>query len=263
VPAATSLANDGHDTPSLQTYLGHRKSEALMLRQSFLTVVVGQNVLLREGLVSILRDAGFRVPDVACSISDVDMSLFQQQPVLMIVAADDDPSAALEQIELSINGSVVVVVVAERFRLNDVISAFQQGAKAYFLKDARPGAFIKYLELAMMGETIVPPAILSFILDRQDDYQQEPEKIKWSAAMNTEDNHVYGNRRPHLSDRERTILRCLITGDSNKTIARKINIAEATVKVHIKVILRKVQVQNRTQAAIWAARNDWIILEVA
>ena len=79
--------------------------------------------------------------------------------------------------------------------------------------------------------------------------------------MKTEDN-VYLNNRTHLSARQKAILRCLITGDFNKVIARKINIAEATVKVYIKAILRKVQVQNRTQAAIWAMQNDSIIFAI-
>ena len=61
---------------------------------------------------------------------------------------------------------------------------------------------------------------------------------------------------PQLSTREKLILRCLIEGDSNKCIARKIDIAEATVKVHVKAILRKIRVQNRTQAAIWAMNNE-------
>ena len=60
---------------------------------------------------------------------------------------------------------------------------------------------------------------------------------------------------PLLSPREKSILRCLIEGDSNKCIARKIDIAEATVKVHVKAILRKIRVQNRTQAAIWGMNN--------
>jgi len=51
------------------------------------------------------------------------------------------------------------------------------------------------------------------------------------------------------------ILHCLIRGDSNKSIARKIDIAEATVKVHVKAILRKTRVQNRTQAAIWGMNH--------
>jgi two-component system, NarL family, nitrate/nitrite response regulator NarL len=50
-------------------------------------------------------------------------------------------------------------------------------------------------------------------------------------------------------------MRCLINGDSNKAIARKIDITEATVKVHIKAILRKIRVHNRTQAAIWAMNH--------
>ena len=53
------------------------------------------------------------------------------------------------------------------------------------------------------------------------------------------------------------MLERLIEGDSNKCIARKIDIAEATVKVHVKAILRKIRVQNRTQAAIWGM-NYWL-----
>jgi two-component system nitrate/nitrite response regulator NarL len=237
-----------------------------LFRQSFLTVVVGQDVLLSEGLVTILRAAGFSVLDAACSVCDLDMSFLsqQQQSILMIVATGDDSSAALQQIErfkdTHTNGSVVAVVVADRFRLNDVISAFQQGTKAYFLHDARSDAFIKYLELVMMGETIVPPAILLLFLDQKYDCREETEKSKRISIMKTEDNHVYANKLWNLSEREKAILRCLINGDSNKVIARKMNIAYATVKVYIKSILRKIQVQNRTQAAIWAMRNYSIIL---
>ena len=64
---------------------------------------------------------------------------------------------------------------------------------------------------------------------------------------------------PHLSPREKAILSCLIDGNSNKSIARKIDIAEATVKVHVKAILRKIRVQNRTQAAIWGMNNGSLV----
>ena len=53
------------------------------------------------------------------------------------------------------------------------------------------------------------------------------------------------------------ILRCIIEGDSNKCIARKIDVTEATVKVHVKAILRKIRVQNRTQAAVWGINNGY------
>jgi two-component system nitrate/nitrite response regulator NarL len=60
---------------------------------------------------------------------------------------------------------------------------------------------------------------------------------------------------PQLSEREGQILQCLVLGSSNKAIARKFNISEATVKVHIRALLRKIRVSNRTQAAIWALNN--------
>lgn len=59
----------------------------------------------------------------------------------------------------------------------------------------------------------------------------------------------------HLSPREKEILSCLVAGHSNKVIARHLDITEATVKVHLKSVLRKIRVENRTQAAIWALAN--------
>ena len=58
-----------------------------------------------------------------------------------------------------------------------------------------------------------------------------------------------------LSDRERQILNCLVRGYANKVIARELEIAEATVKVHIKGLLRRLRAANRTQAAVWALNN--------
>jgi two-component system nitrate/nitrite response regulator NarL len=58
-----------------------------------------------------------------------------------------------------------------------------------------------------------------------------------------------------LSEREVEILSCLEAGSSNKVIARELGVAEATVKVHIKSVLRKINVRNRTQAAVWAMNN--------
>lgn len=61
-----------------------------------------------------------------------------------------------------------------------------------------------------------------------------------------------GDKPASLSDREQQILSCLLQGLSNKAIGRKLEIAEGTVKVHIKSVLRKIKARNRTQAAIWA-----------
>ena len=67
-----------------------------------------------------------------------------------------------------------------------------------------------------------------------------PDENERAIFITTEDTIA-----PQLSPRKKSILRCLVEGDSNKSIARKIDIAEATVKVHVKAILRKIRVQNR------------------
>ena len=84
----------------------------------------------------------------------------------------------------------------------------------------------------------------------KDDKAALPDENERAIFVTTDDTIA-----PQLSPREKSILRCLIEGDSNKSIARKIDIAEATVKVHVKAILRKIRVQNRTQAAIWAMNH--------
>src|SRR5258705_2383951 len=111
--------------------------------------------------------------------------------------------------------------------------------------------FIKSLELMMMGETIFPPEFLSFFLDSESDQPNEASDRNNETTVSDAKDPVLAQ----LSPREQTILRCLIEGDSNKSIGRKFDIAEATVKVHVKAILRKIRVHNRTQAAIWWINN--------
>jgi two-component system nitrate/nitrite response regulator NarL len=65
------------------------------------------------------------------------------------------------------------------------------------------------------------------------------------------------NDRDQLSPRERQVASCLALGNSNKVIARLCKISEATVKVHLKAILRKTHLQNRTQAALWAIQRGF------
>ena len=102
---------------------------------------------------------------------------------------------------------------------------------------------IKALELVMLGETVLPKAILPLILERED--EMVPAKLRDFA--------------PQLSRRERLILRHLAEGLTNKVIASKTGIAQATVKVHVKSILFKIGVVNRTQAAIWAMNNGLFV----
>jgi DNA-binding NarL/FixJ family response regulator len=225
-------------------------------RQSFATVLIGKSVLIREGIARILRAANFRTSASVSCADDLPPTKLQPHRLLfLIVHCGDDFDVAVEQIELlrDRHPGERIAIVADDYQLSELVSAFRAGANGYFVNVMTCDAFIKSIELVMMGETIFPPAFLSFVLD--------PERGRLHEAMSrdeddramllTTDDPV----APQLSPREKSILRCLIEGDSNKSIARKIDIAEATVKVHVKAILRKIRVQNRTQAAIWGMNN--------
>jgi two-component system nitrate/nitrite response regulator NarL len=126
--------------------------------------------------------------------------------------------------------------------------AFRLSVSAYLLKRINFVTLVKSLELVMLGESLFPADVLTEIgKEHGVDIQVEKEVIAYSPPTS------HSGRG--LSARETQILKCLIQGDSNKVIARRLQIGEATVKVHIKAILRKIRVQNRTQAAIWAVNH--------
>jgi DNA-binding NarL/FixJ family response regulator len=223
-------------------------------RQPFETVLIAKNVLIREGIARILRAENFRIlASVSCSD---DLSIIPQaQQLFLIVHTGDDFDLAVEQIGFlkDRHPGGRIAIVADHYRPGELASAFRAGANGYFVDVMTCDVFIKSLELVMMGETIFPPAFLSFVLDSEGEHSSATapsDEGKNEVILLTADAIA-----PHLSPREKSILRCLVEGDSNKCIARKVDIAEATVKVHVKAILRKIRVQNRTQAAIWGMNN--------
>jgi len=233
---------------------GQANRSATMRRRPFATVLVGQCALLREGLARILSAADFRIIGSGARVEDV-IQTSQHQSLLLIIDAGDNPDAAVAEIELfkERHPSGRVAVLADHYPLPDLVSAFAAGANLYFANSVSCDALIKALELVMLGETILPPQLFALISSNEQERegmlpicQRVPGDA--SQGMRTDDT-------PRLSAREKSILRCVVDGDSNKVIARKIAITEATVKVHVKAILRKIRVHNRTQAAIWAMNN--------
>ena len=118
----------------------------------------------------------------------------------------------------------------------DVRAAMGGGAD-FLIKNVSPEALIQSLQLVMLGEKVFPTNLASMLLDM--------------TAVSPQ-HSIRG-----LSPREQEILQALVTGASNKMIAYKLGITEATVKVHLKTLLRKIDVNNRTQAAIWAMNNGF------
>src|SRR6476661_612427 len=226
-----------------------------MRRQSFATVLIGKNILVREGIARILLAENFQILASVSSVDELPSTLQSLQPVFLIVQARDDFDFAVEHVRLVRDQypGGRIAIVANHYRPAELALAFRAGASGYFVNVDSCDAFIKSIELVAMGETVFPPAFLSFALDTKSDPGSKaalPDESERAIFVTTEDTVA-----PQLSPREKSILRCLIEGDHNKKIARKIDIAEATVKVHVKAILRKVRVQNRTQAAIWAMNH--------
>lgn len=124
----------------------------------------------------------------------------------------------------------------------DLIYAFSKHANGYILNDISAEALMRSIDLVMLGEKIFPTAMANIISRDEQPWERHTNNLR----------NTNGNS---LSKRETQVLNCLANGDSNKVIANNLAITDSTVKVHLKAILRKLSVANRTQAALWAVNN--------
>lgn len=227
-----------------------------MKRRAFATALVGQCSLLREGLSRILSTASspFRI---VASVPTIDgLAMEPAQPDLLIIDSGNDPRALAKQIDVfkQRQSAGRVAVLADQYVVPLVLSAFRAGANAYLLKDVTSDAFTKALELVMLGETILPSELLSYVGNAAHTIDDVAHTSGLEIAPDRPPSFDPIDL-PKLSAREEYILRYIGEGYPNKLIARKMGIAEGTVKVHVKAILRKIRVGNRTQAAIWLMNN--------
>jgi len=209
---------------------------------SFATVLVGSSGLLLGGLARVLDNTHFQVVASAVSVDRLVLSdLRQDQSVLLILDAGRDVETALRQVQLfkTLHEAGRIAIYGGALRWPDILSFFQAGAHACFPESVATETFLKSLELVMLGETLVPSTVLSSI----PSYETPSPPVVDGGSM-------------RLSPQEERILSSLIEGQPNKVIATKLGIADATVKIHVKSILRKLGVDNRTQAAAWALRSS-------
>lgn len=138
--------------------------------------------------------------------------------------------------------AVRTVIMADECSMDNVSCAFASGAvDSYLVKEISCKPLAGALRLTALGERVLPSKIA--------------EALAMAPAIRVAPTWQNGSSGCNLSAREIEILRCLIEGEPNKVISRRLAIADATVKVHIKAILRKLRVRNRTQAAIWAVNR--------
>jgi two-component system nitrate/nitrite response regulator NarL len=218
------------------------------------TVLVCQNALIRSGVSHILSGTHFLV-------SDEMPEQLSEWPVLFLIyssLATEDLNESIEQFKAQWP-SARVVLLTESMESAAMGQAFQAGLDGLCSTGMKREALIKALELVMLGEAFITPALALNLWD--DAMRQRQSRPDGAVVIGPAATGIAGR----LSGRETQILSHLTLGASNKHIARELGVAEATVKVHLKGILRKIKAANRTQAAMWAqqhmdfATNDGIM----
>lgn len=200
--------------------------------------LIEKNSLLREGLKSLLAETHYRITETHADISLTDKKSAEHDNIKLVIwSADDsieDPSLLLNDIKRYYPQSRIVVL-SSHSELEFISAAFSAGADGFLARDILPVTLLSSLNMVMAGEKICPALVPTM-------FSAGPSRFERSEPV------IPGN----LSQRETQILKHLANGETNKQIANTHNIAEATVKVHVKTILRKLSLANRTQAAIWA-----------
>ncbi len=209
------------------------------------TAVLSDNALLREGITQLLNGARFRVSQRTASFDLHRQENGQKSPDLFIVVIDDMSCSIVGDIKRQFK-SAKIVALALRGSRELMHRAVQLGAVGYLVESISAQDLIMSLEVVIANGAVFPPELLSQL----SEVAVAPQRLLKGAQHRADGSPFSG-----LSGREVSILEGLMLGESNKVIARKLEIAEATVKVHVKAILRKLRVRNRTQAAMWAMQN--------
>ena len=121
----------------------------------------------------------------------------------------------------------------------DVVAALRAGADGYLLKDMEPEDTLDYLRQAARGKLVISERLTELL----------------AHALRSEGSHPSDVNQAGLTEREEQILSLIAQGLSNKMIARKLDITEGTVKVHVKHLLKKLNLRSRVEAAVWAVNE--------
>ena len=180
-------------------------------------------------------------------------------PAVAIASLEGDDAQVLGDLETILRWRARLpqtkwVVLCPSLRPPILLAALRSGVDGLFHVDISEDVLRRAVELVMLGQVLFPVELTHLLLDGlRPDTTDKPIFTANKAEPPPQYSFDRGpGEQVPLSPREHQILQCLVAGHPNKVIARELDIAEATVKVHIKGLLRKVKATNRTQAAIWA-----------
>ncbi|MFV3414239.1 two-component system response regulator NarL [Pseudomonas nitroreducens] len=205
-------------------------------------LLVDDHPMMRKGVVQLLEfEDDLDVVGEAGSGEEALRMAAELEPDMILLDLNMKGMTGLDTLRaMRENGEdarIVVFTVSDD--RNDVINVLRAGADGYLLKDMEPERLLEHIRQAATGQLTISPQLTQVLAQalRGDD---RPKGIE------------------ELTDRERQILRQLAHGYSNKMIARKLDITEGTVKVHVKRVLHKLGMRSRVEAAVWAVENHLV-----
>jgi two-component system, NarL family, nitrate/nitrite response regulator NarL len=208
--------------------------------------LIDPNQLFREGLKRLLHADQFHILGEAGSLTEASALLAgEQRPDLVVLEIENVDAEAAGALLRSLRDRVPAakfVVLTTGCSRDSLSMAVNWSVDAYLLKDMSADTLTQSLHLVMLGQQIFPTGHMAPLLNAIPTGRRPPPDLREMSGKG-------------LSPRETQILRHLANGCSNKMIARELNISEATVKVHLNALLRKVRAANRTQAAMWALNH--------
>ncbi len=193
-------------------------------------VVVDDHTLFRRGIISLLsheRDFAV-VGEAADGFEGIRTAVAQKPDVVLLDLNMPGISGA----------HVVMLTVSED--AEDLVAALKSGAQGYLLKNIDSDFLVQSIRRAAEGDSVISPEMAGKLM------RQVRAGAPGTPATQPAD---------VLSPREREIVQRLAKGGSNKEIARDLDLAESTVKIHVQHILRKLGLNSRVQAAVWAIEN--------
>ena len=222
-------------------------------------LVVDDHNLFRRGLIALLKQDGCF--DVVAEAADLGQALRcagQVQPDLILLdnhlpgVRGVDGIGALKQAF----GRAHILMLTVSENEEDLATAMQAGADGYLLKTVESDQLCQAIVRVLAGEPVISPEMMTkFVAAFRTKPLASPPAEALATATATA---AVPSLDESLSTREREILLLVAHGDSNKLIARQLDIAETTVKVHVQSILRKLQLSSRVQAAVYAAAHGLV-----
>ena len=240
------------------------------------TIVVESRLLIREALKSLLSKHSYHVVFDVASTVDIGDATISEEPKLVILGAQSVDNTLTEAAGIrKLWPDSKIILLFEHVSPTDFQKLLTSQIDGCVPLLASSDTLIGTLNMILIGGIrvmVVADANHPMIQPAQPDKSHqseikveefqsdgaEHEDVSVSiGAMQHAQPSVTLRNHPGLSGREAQILNSLVKGHANKVIARTCDISEATVKVHMKSILRKIRVRNRTQAAIWATEHGY------